>query len=189
MPNVIAQVGRIGIRRVLTPFLPCDLKIANELVVGLIEQRAHHDIAATRNRRQTRCTRTPQRVHQERLGTIGRRVSCKDAGRRTRRSRALGELVHLPASGGIAHLARRGLKILPVKLLERSVFHTKRHPQALAERADKGLIPIGFGTAQMMVHMQNADPLARDPRKPAPVHDVELSRAGHQQQRGRVRAA
>ena len=69
------------------------------------------------------------------------------------------------------------------------MLHAKRHPQTLAERTDKDLVPIGFGTAQVMVHMQNADSLACDPRRPATVHDVELSRAGHQQQRGRVRAA
>ena len=64
------------------------------------------------------------------------------------------------------------------------MLHAQGHPQARAKVPHERLVAVGRRAAQVMVHMEDVQPLAGDARAAAAVVYIERARACHEQQRG-----
>ena len=157
--------------------------------MGHIEQGSHDDVATAWNARQPRRARPLDGVHEERLSAIACGVRREDAGGGARRTRLGAELAHVATGGGIAHVARSSFQVLTAQVGETRVLHAQGQSLAGAQLAHERLIAVGCLAAQMVIDVQDVQSLAGDARRAATVRDVEGTRAGHEQQRGRVRTA
>ena len=109
--NEVAQIAGVGVRRVLAPDDAAHAQKIAELLVGAPEKRANDAVAAPRDGGEALRARALYRMHEERLGTVVRRVRRENASARARQAGGRAQLVGELVRRGVAHLTGHVLDV------------------------------------------------------------------------------
>ena len=190
--DVGAQVARVLVGRVLAPDDPAHAQEVAELLVSAVEQGANDAVATARDRGEPRRAGAANGVHEEGLRAVVRRVRGEDPRRGARRPQLVRELGGQPRRLGVAQLAPRVLDVVARSRRNLSDVHAPDgagDPVATGEVAHELLVLLRVDAAQLVVHVQDVQTLARDARLTTAVLDVERRGCREHEQRRRVGAA
>ena len=153
--------------------------------MGAVEERSHDAVATAWDGREARGTGAADGVHKEGLGAVVGIVRRDDASGRAGASQLVGELVCKAGGSGVAQLAAGVLDVVTMgRGKRRDVCADDRAGDAIAvgQLADVLLVLLGVEAAQLVVHVQDVQALARDAGVAAAVIDVERGVGGKPQQ-------
>ena len=178
------------VRRIFAPAYPLLAQAIAQFLARALDEGPHDDAACGSHAYQAGEARARKRAHEKGLRTVVSRVRHKNARRLHGQALRPSTLACQAPGEVVAHLAGGFLHVCPGPDERGNIdaLHPTRNPKLGTQVAHKGLVTVGLGAAQAVVHMEYAQVVTLEHARAKTVHEIDRSgRTAHEQCRG-VRA-